>query len=228
MEHICASWVPLLLARSSSQEQRKKIHPVVMAAQDMHNPAEGYVQTPHPVQGLTRVVRHITGRDAEGASVFLATDVGQHHRELVDKSAIASILYATKEHPVSLDDEQDVKFARENEPGMTIKDGTVCRMIDFAPGGVSPMHRVNSLDYAVVIEGIFKLILDSGEERVMQRGDVAIQRATKHRWINVTGNGLLPGRMLFVLLDAVGSGQAGPQLGRLEKDYAGLPGHGQG
>lgn len=195
----------------------------------MHNPAEGYVQTAHPVQGLPRVVRHITGHNTEGKSVFLSTDVGDHHRELVNRSAIANILYSTNQHPVELNGEVDVKYAQGNEPGITVKNGTVCRMIDFAPGGVSPMHRVNSIDYAVVIEGIFRMILDSGEERIMQRGDTAIQRSTAHRWINVTGNGLLPGRILFVLLDVndlhVGGEKVQGELGVLGKDYVGLPGH---
>ncbi|KAI1125337.1 hypothetical protein F5Y10DRAFT_268164 [Nemania abortiva] len=200
-----------------------------MAAADMHNPAEGYVQTPYPVQGLPRVVRHITGHNAEGKSVFLSTDIGDHHRELVNKSAIANIVYSTNRHPVELGGDVDVKYARENEPGITVKNGSVCRMIDFGPGGVSPMHRVNSLDYAVVIEGVFNMILDSGEERIMQRGDMAVQRSTAHRWINVTGNGLLPGRILFILLDVndleVRGSKVQGHLGVLEKDYAGLPGH---
>lgn len=102
-------------------------------------------------------------------------------------------------------------------------------MIDFGPGGVSPMHRVNSLDYAIVIEGVFKMVLDSGEERIMQRGDIAVQRSTAHRWINVTGNGLLPARILFVLLDVndlqVAGGTVKGELGVLGKDYVGLPGH---
>ena len=86
-----------------------------MAAKDMHNPAEGYVQTPYPVQGLTRVVRHITGHDAEGKSVFLSTDIGNHHRELVNKSAIANIIYSTREHPVDLNGDIDLKYSHENE-----------------------------------------------------------------------------------------------------------------
>ena len=100
-------------------------------------------------------------------------------------------------------------------------------MIDFAPGGVSPMHRVNSLDYAIVIEGVFRMILDSGEERIMQRGDIAVQRSTAHRWVNVTGNGLLPARILFVLLDIndlhIGGEKVQRELGVLRKDYVRLP-----
>jgi hypothetical protein len=102
-------------------------------------------------------------------------------------------------------------------------------MIDFGPGAVSPMHRVNSIDYAIVLEGVFRMILDSGEERIMQRGDICIQRSTAHRWINVTGNGLLAGRMLFVLQDVkdvnIAGGKAEGFLGDLGKDYVGLPGH---
>ncbi|ORY71074.1 uncharacterized protein BCR38DRAFT_462356 [Pseudomassariella vexata] len=179
--------------------------------------------------GLPRVVRHITTHNDEGKSMFLPIDVGDHHRELVNKSAIANILYSTHEHPVNLNGDADVKYARENEPGITVKNGTVCRLIDFAPGTVSPLHRVKSIDYAVVIEGVFKMVLDSGEERVLHRGDVAINRSTAHRWINVTGGGLLPARILFVLQDirdlTIAGKNVDKDLGVLEKDYVGLPGH---
>ena len=60
------------------------------------------------------------------------------------------------------------------------------------------MQRVNSLDRTVVIEGVFRMILNSGEERTMQRGDIAIQQSTAHRWVNVTGSGLLLARILEV------------------------------
>lgn len=81
----------------------------------MHNPAEGYFQTVHPVQGLPRVVRHITANDAQDNSVFLSTDVGDHHRELVNKSAIANILYSTNQVPVDLNGDLDVKYAQQND-----------------------------------------------------------------------------------------------------------------
>lgn len=86
-----------------------------MSASNPYNQAEGYVQTPHPVQGLPRVVRHITGHNDEGKSVFLSTDIGDHHRELVKKSGLANILYSTNQHPVELNGDVDIKYARENE-----------------------------------------------------------------------------------------------------------------
>lgn len=74
-------------------------------------------------------------------------------------------------------------------------------MIDFAPDLLSPMHRALSIDYGIVLEGEFEFILDSGEKRVMRQGDVSINRGAAHAWHNITGNGLLPGRMLWILLD---------------------------
>ncbi|KAF3281511.1 hypothetical protein TWF970_002070 [Orbilia oligospora] len=85
-------------------------------------------------------------------------------------------------------------------PGLTMQRGTVCRIVDFGPGVEPVMHRTQSLDFGVVIEGEIELGLDGGEseKRVLKRGDVAIQRGTNHAWRNVTpDNGWA--RMLFVL-----------------------------
>ena len=63
------------------------------------------------------------------------------------------------------------------------------------------MHRGESMDYNVVLEGEFELVLDSGESRRMRRGDFSVQRATAHKWRNVSGHGKEPGRLFNVLLD---------------------------
>ncbi|RCI12011.1 hypothetical protein L249_1079 [Ophiocordyceps polyrhachis-furcata BCC 54312] len=160
----------------------------------------GYVSS-FPAPGLRKTVRHITGHNAEGKGVFLGTDCGDHHRIIGNEQAIANIIYSTKETPIELNGDVDLKYAKENEPGLHIHNGSVCRMIDFGPNVLSPMHRAVSLDYGVVIEGEFRLILDSGEERIMRQGDVSVQRASAHQWHNITGNGTLPGRMMWILLD---------------------------
>ncbi|KIW95659.1 uncharacterized protein Z519_04244 [Cladophialophora bantiana CBS 173.52] len=48
------------------------------------------------------------------------------------------------------------------------------------------MHRTISLNFNVVLEGQLELILDSGEKRILNRGDSAIQRAINHAWRNVS------------------------------------------
>lgn len=87
-----------------------------MTALDMHNLGECDIRTPHTVQVLPRVVRHVTGRNAEGKSVFLSTDDDDHHRrELVNKSAIATIIYSTYQHAVELNGDVEIEYAHENE-----------------------------------------------------------------------------------------------------------------
>lgn len=111
------------------------------------------------------------------------------------------------------------------KPGLHIANGSVVRMIDFGPNVESPMHRAICLGYGVVLEGEFKLTLDSGESRIMRRGDFSIQRATSHKWHNITGNGTQPGRMLWVLLDSkevtVGGKKIGGFLNQLAGHYEG-------
>ncbi|KAI1855541.1 hypothetical protein JX266_000406 [Neoarthrinium moseri] len=166
-----------------------------------HNPrAHGYIGQGFPAPGLRRTVRHITGHDADGKATFLTTDCGDHHLIMGEQQALANILYSTHETPVNINDDVDVIHAKENQPPLHYQNGTVLRMIDFAPNEISPMHRALSIDYGVVLEGEFELILDSGEKRIMRQGDVSIQRATGHQWRNLTGNGTLPGRMMWFLL----------------------------
>ena len=78
------------------------------------------------------------------------------------------------------------------------EDGSLVRMIDFAPGVESNAHRALTLGYGCVIEGEFELELDSGEKRLMKPGDVSVNRATVHTWRNMLMD--KPGRILYVLL----------------------------
>jgi len=75
----------------------------------------------------------------------------------------------------------------------------------FGKGGRHPMmHRTETVDYAVVLEGEITLILDEGEVH-LKAGDVVIQRGTSHAWSNRSGKNV---KMLYVLID----GEFGPDL----------------
>jgi quercetin dioxygenase-like cupin family protein len=107
--------------------------------------------------------------------------------------------YSTTSFPASLANDSDITSygtMLSQPPGLAIPNGTVCRIVEFAPGSESIMHRTVSLDYGIVLEGEIELELDSGEKRKMERGDIAVQRATMHAWRNV-GEGWA--RMCFVL-----------------------------
>ena len=73
---------------------------------------------------------------------------------------------------------------------------------------------LESLDYAVVLEGEITLVLDD-EDVQLKAGDVVIQRGNSHAWSNRSGKVC---RMLYVLID----GQFDEQLeGWFGKDGGG-------
>lgn len=59
------------------------------------------------------------------------------------------------------------------------------------------MHRTETVDYGVVLDGEITLVLDKSET-VLGPGSVVIQRGTNHAWANRSGRVC---RMLFVLID---------------------------
>jgi quercetin dioxygenase-like cupin family protein len=59
------------------------------------------------------------------------------------------------------------------------------------------MHRTETIDYAVVLEGEIVMLLDD-EDVHLKAGDVVIQRGTNHAWSNRSDK---PAKMLYVLID---------------------------
>jgi hypothetical protein len=59
------------------------------------------------------------------------------------------------------------------------------------------MHRTETIDYGIVLEGELTLVMDLGET-VVRAGDVVIQRGTNHGWANRSGRNC---RIAFVLID---------------------------
>ena len=60
------------------------------------------------------------------------------------------------------------------------------------------MHRTQTVDYGIVLEGELTLVLDRGETTV-RAGDIVIQQGTNHAWANRSGQRC---RVAFVLIDA--------------------------
>jgi len=66
------------------------------------------------------------------------------------------------------------------------------------PGRHPLMHRTESVDYGIVLEGEIVLLLDEAEVP-LGPGDVVVQRGTIHAWANRSD---APCRIAFVLTDA--------------------------
>jgi quercetin dioxygenase-like cupin family protein len=75
--------------------------------------------------------------------------------------------------------------------------GTTLRINEMPPGAGSPMHRTQTVDYGIVLDGEVVLVLDDSET-VLRAGDVVVQRGTSHRWENRSG---ATARVAFILID---------------------------
>src|SRR4029077_1036058 len=114
---------------------------------------------------------------------------------LLRAGADASVIWTSKGFPVDLSGNED----QARRPVATSEpDGTVFRVISYAPGVAPRNHRTESIDYAVVMSGEIDMALDDAEVH-LKAGDVLVQRGTIHNWVN---RGNEPCRIAFVLIGA--------------------------
>lgn len=59
------------------------------------------------------------------------------------------------------------------------------------------MHRTETIDYGIVLEGEIVLIVDEGET-LCRAGDIVVQRGTNHGWANRSDSNC---RIAFILID---------------------------
>lgn len=166
------------------------------------------------IQELPHPKRFITENNDEGKAVFSTQIPEELPARVIECGDKFFLGYTTSERPVDVNGTKDIEAYRRyqtNEPGIVIPGGTVLRYVDIRPGGVSPMHRTVSLDYGVVVEGEVIIRLDSGESRLMRRGDVTIQRGTMHEWENASKTEWA--RMMYVLQDSKPLVAGGKPLG---------------
>ena len=177
---------------------------------------------------MPEVRRIVTGHDAEGRAILQedravprAQRVGGEHGPLFHE------VWNTRETPARIDrtSGEPPEPAIQLVPP---KHGTRIRVLDIPPegdwlesmtadeirahfaevgAGDAPvrgsrhalMHRTETIDYGIVLEGEITLIMDLGETAV-RAGDIVIQRGTNHGWANRSGRNC---RIAFVLIDGV-------------------------
>lgn len=143
----------------------------------------------------TSVRRVVTGHDESGLAV-IRSDTRFDPIVVPSGDAAFALVWTTATVPADNNDGTD---CAERDTGPLIDQGSVIRIVDMLPGGVSPMHRTNSTDYGIVLSGSVKLELDCGETTILGPGDICVQRGTIHLWSTI---GDQPCRIAFVLTEA--------------------------
>jgi quercetin dioxygenase-like cupin family protein len=141
-----------------------------------------------------QVRRVITGHDEKGRAVVKIDEVSQNVTSS-RAGQTACVVWTTESFPVNNTGEADEGLRKT---GTTLKNGTVFRVVEFAPGVAPRNHRTDSIDYAVVVSGEIDMELDDSVVH-LKAGDVLVQRGTIHNWIN---RGTQPCVIAFILIDA--------------------------
>lgn len=142
------------------------------------------------------VRRIVTGHDDAGRAVFTADDLLPVN-PIPSGDAAFSLIWTTATVPADNNDDTD---GRSRDAGLTLHQGSVIRIVDMLPGGISPFHRSSSIDYGIVLSGAVELELDHGAVTTARAGDIIVQRGTIHLWRNPSATEAC--RIAFVLIEA--------------------------
>ena len=139
--------------------------------------------------------RIVTGHDASGKSVVLSD--GPTPKSLDIGTAAFHEIWITDAMPVPIAAEEPETTDRPVRVPPP-RNGVMVRFTEQGPGAESPMHRTETVDVGIVLEGEVWLLLDDGSETRVGPGDAVVQRGTMHQWVNRSDR---PVRMVFVLID---------------------------
>ena len=167
--------------------------------------------------------RVVTGHDADGKAIVVSDQTATAILERPNRPGVTlTNLWQTDETPAPVHGpEETVDGPLVLAPPAN---GSVCRIVEFQPedpdmmatlDGASAfaemgaadtvvadarhpfMHRTETVDYAICLEGEITMLLDDSEITV-HAGDVVIQRGTNHAWSNRSA---APCRIAFILID---------------------------
>ena len=182
------------------------------------------IETP---SGFAPIIRTVTGHNAKGKAIIASHGPLPHVAEIAAiPGTVFHEVWCTQGTPVCVDNGADptvgplqlkppangtrIRFvdippdteefleygaSRMQEAFVQIGDQAASTVQIHSPHPL--MHRTESVDYGIVIEGEMTLVLDDSEVE-LRPGSVVIQRGTNHAWANRSGK---PCRMLFVLVD---------------------------
>ena len=127
------------------------------------------------MQSEHKLRRVVTGHDAAGKSI-IARD---------DQPAAAKLVSS-----------EEGRALTEVWATVSPSGASEFRVVDMPAGSRREMHRTDTVDYGIVLDGEVYLILERAET-LLRAGDVVVQRGTNHAWHNRSDGAA---RMAFVNL----------------------------
>ena len=170
------------------------------------------------------VRRIVTGHDSTGKAIVLIDDNTPHKMTRPDSGAMQQRIWVTDRSPADMKGDKDrgatelriapptggsvirvLDIPPETEAAAKLSNDHMVKLLGVehhAPKGVRPprhpgMHRTRTIDYAIIMSGEIDMLLDDSEVH-LKAGDILVQQATNHAWVN---RGKEPCRICFVLID---------------------------
>jgi quercetin dioxygenase-like cupin family protein len=147
---------------------------------------------------LPPIRRIITGHDADNVAKVLWDDFASNVKPPTH-GARSTLVWCSEATPVNISIGEKIEDMGARILGTAPPPkGTRFCVIDFPAGAPGRMHRTETIDYVIVLQGEIEMDMDQSTVK-LKAGDILIQRGTNHSWVNRSTE---PARVAFVLIDA--------------------------
>ncbi len=141
--------------------------------------------------------RVVTGHDARNVAKVLIDQPATNVKN-PDSGVRSTLMWITDRNPADISVGETIEDLGARIVGTPPPaNGTRFCVIDFPPGNHPHMHRTETVDYVIVIEGEIEMDMDDSTV-TLKAGDIMIQRGTNHAWANRSQK---TARLAFVLMD---------------------------
>jgi quercetin dioxygenase-like cupin family protein len=153
--------------------------------------------------------RVVTGQGADHVAKVLI-DGPATNTESPRPGVVSTLLWSTDSTPAAIPiGEKPEDMGARTLATAPPPNGTRFTVIDYPPGNKPAMHRTETLDYVIVMDGEIDMDMDKSTVK-LKRGDIVVQRGANHAWANRSKK---PARLAFVLIDAQPLGIGHPVTG---------------
>ena len=152
--------------------------------------------------------RVVTGHDARNVAKVLM-DGAATNWKTSSPGTVSTLIWSTDGAPADISVGEEIEDLGARILGTAPPaNGTRFAVIDFPPGNTGRMHRTETIDYVIVIDGEIEMDMDDSTVK-LKAGDILVQRGTNHAWANRSGKNA---RVAFVLVDAKPLGIGHPRV----------------
>jgi quercetin dioxygenase-like cupin family protein len=142
--------------------------------------------------------RVVTGHDHNNVAKVIRDGEATNHK-VGASGAQSTLIWITEGAPAEMPIGEDIEDLGARILGTPPPiNGTRFAVITFPPGNPGRMHRTETIDYVIVMQGELDMDMDDSTVK-LKAGDVMVQRGTNHAWVN---RGKEVARAAFVLIDA--------------------------